>query len=391
LEQPIFDVVIVGAGLVGSSVAAGLRGSGLSIALLDRAAAPEPVSASADDWDVRIYAVSPGSEAFLRGLDAWPQGERIQPVHAMEIKGDAGFSMLRFDASEARSAHLACILESRLLGQVLWQRLRESRDIEIIAPAACSAVEFDPRQANLLLEDDRRLAARLVIAADGADSWVRGQAAIPTVTTAYGQTAVVGNFACERAHRGQAFQWFRSDGVLALLPLPGMRCSLVWSAQHSLAEELLGLSSAGLALRVEEATGDRLGTLTPIGPIAGFPLQLVRVDRLIGPRLALVGDAAHNLHPLAGQGVNLGFQDARELIRVLRERGACADVGEYRLLRRYERGRREDVLAMTAVTDGLERLFGNRSRPLSWLRNHGLSIVNKVGPIKHLLVRHALG
>ena len=189
---------------------------------------------------------------------------------------------------------------------------------------------------------------------------------------------------------GTAFQWFRADGVLALLPLPGNRTSLVWSVEQPLADELMATPEA-LGSRVGEATGHRLGRLEVITPPAAFPLRLARVERLVLPRLALVGDAAHNLHPLAGQGVNLGFQDARDLAQVLRDRGGCGDVGELRLLRRYERARREDVLAMTVVTDGLKRLFNNRLPPLSWLRNRGLNLVDRASPLKHLLIQRALG
>jgi len=166
---------------------------------------------------------------------------------------------------------------------------------------------------------------------------------------------------------------------------------MVWSAPEELAGELMTVSGEALAQRVGEASGARLGRLESITPPAAFPLQLVRVRQLVRARLALVGDAAHNLHPLAGQGVNLGFHDVRELARVLLQRGACHDVGEYRLLRRYERTRREDILAMTWVTDGLQRLFGDARQPMSWLRNRGLSLVDRAGPLKQFLVRRALG
>jgi ubiquinone biosynthesis UbiH/UbiF/VisC/COQ6 family hydroxylase len=202
---------------------------------------------------------------------------------------------------------------------------------------------------------------------------------------------VVANFECEHAHRNSAFQWFRADGVLALLPLPGSRCSMVWSARQDLADELIAATADALSARVAEASRGALGRLKQITPPAAFPLQLVRVPSLVRARLALVGDAAHNLHPLAGQGVNLGFQDARELARVLLQRGACRDVGEHRLLRRYERARREDILAMTWLTHGLQRLFRDPSAPLAWVRNRGLSLVDRAGPLKRRLVQHALG
>jgi ubiquinone biosynthesis UbiH/UbiF/VisC/COQ6 family hydroxylase len=394
------DLAIVGAGLVGLSLACALRGSALRIALVDRA--PPPAAAPADaDWDVRVYAISPGSEGFLSACGAWPQHARMAPVLAMEVFGDDGASRIDFDAHRARVAHLAHIVENRALLDSLWARVRAS-DVEVRAPARCAGVAFGPPpgvapesavadSATLSFEDGPPLHARLLVAADGAQSWLRAQAGLEAAITPYGHTAVVAHFACEAAHDGRALQWFRRDGVLALLPLPGNRCSLVWSAMDSVAAELMAAGAQALAQRVAEASGYRLGALEQITAPAAFPLQLVRVPRLVAPRLALVGDAAHNLHPLAGQGVNLGFQDARELAQALRARGACSDVGEYRLLRRYERARSEDVLAMTLVTDGLKLLFNNRIPPLAWLRNRGLNLVDRATALKHLLVRHALG
>jgi ubiquinone biosynthesis UbiH/UbiF/VisC/COQ6 family hydroxylase len=382
------DVIIVGAGLVGLALARALSGSGLRVALLDRNVPPSPPAYAPDSWDPRVYAISPGSEAFLAAVGAWPQSERVCPVTAMQVAGDAG-GQIRFDATQARAHHLASIVEGRVLTAALWQGL-EQPELSIVLPAHPASVAFDGR-ATLVLEDGRVLRANLVVAADGAQSWIRTQAGLAADVSPYGQTAVVANFASERPHQGVAYQWFRRDGVLALLPLPGNRCSLVWSAQQELATELLALDSLALAQRVREASGAALGALEVITPAVGFALQLVKVRELVRSRLALVGDAAHNLHPLAGQGVNLGFQDARDLARTLRERGSCRDVGEHRLLRRYERLRREDVLAMTLATDGLSRLFSADSRAVSWLRNGGLTVVDKASVLKRLLVSHALG
>lgn len=389
------DVGIVGGGLVGLSLARALAGSGLHLGLVDRAG---PVGASAgreseeSDWDSRVYAISPGSEAFLTGCGAWPtRAERIAPVFAMQVFGDAPGSRIVFDAYEAHVARLASIVENRLLMTALWRALQDQPDLTVFAPAQARSVEFGDESATLELEDSTTLRVRLLVAADGADSWLRTQAGIETSAQDYGQTAIVANFACEHAHRGVAYQWFRDDAVVALLPLPGNRVSLVWSAQNELAEELMSAAPEQLCAKTAEATRYALGSLEVVTPPAAFGLRLVQVAQLARPRLALVGDAAHNLHPLAGQGVNLGFQDARELARILHERGACDDVGEHRLLRRYERARREEVLAMTFVTDGLKRLFNNRVPTLAWLRNRGLSLVDRAVPVKNLLMRHALG
>jgi ubiquinone biosynthesis UbiH/UbiF/VisC/COQ6 family hydroxylase len=218
---------------------------------------------------------------------------------------------------------------------------------------------------------------------------VRKQAGIAVTTRPYRQTGVVANFQSEKSHNGIAHQWFRREGVLAFLPLPGNRVSMVWSCNDEVARRLLDLPAAALEAEACQASNGALGDLTIITPAAGFPLQLQRAARLIGPRVALIGDAAHNVHPLAGQGVNLGFRDARELARVLRERGAQDDCGDRILLRRYERARREDILAFACATDGLQRLFA--STYLGALRNFGLRATNALSPLKNFLVWQAVG
>jgi ubiquinone biosynthesis UbiH/UbiF/VisC/COQ6 family hydroxylase len=387
------DVAIVGGGLVGLSLARALAGAGLELALVDRAPPQDATAWNPQSWDARVYAISPGSEDFLTRCGAWPVEwrDRIVRVRRMQVYGDAGDSRLVLDAYETHVDHLASIVENRLLLGALWRSVRAQRGVTVLAPAQGEAVSFDAGGAELRLDHGEPVRARLLVAADGADSWLRAQAGIAVQAQAYGQTAVVANFACAEPHQGAAFQWFRRDGVVALLPLPGNRVSLVWSADERIAEALMSATPDALGERVAQVAGRALGRLEPITVAAAFPLRLVRVDRLLAPRLALVGDAAHNLHPLAGQGVNLGFQDARVLADVLHQRGGCADVGEHRLLRRYERQRREDVLLMTLATDGLKRLFNNDSRALGWVRNRGLALVERAGPIKRLFVRHALG
>lgn len=388
----LFDVAIIGAGLVGLSLARALAGSGLSLALLDRAPAPPPPDPSPGDWDARVYAISPGSAAFLTTNGAWPEAarERIAAVLEMQVFGDAAGSRIVFGAYDAHVERLASIAEGRELLAALWRALHAQPDLTVLTPAVCESLSFEPHGAQLTLVGGSRVQARLLVAADGPDSWLRTQAGIATRAQPYMQSAVVANFACERPPEGVAFQWFRADGVLALLPLPGNRTSLVWSVEQPVADELMAAPQA-LVARVGEATGHRLGKLDLLTPPAAFPLRLVQAEQLAMARLVLVGDAAHSLHPLAGQGVNLGFRDAHVLGQVLRDRGACDDVGELRLLRRYERARREDVLAMTVLTDGLQRLFNNRLAPLAWLRNHGLNLVDRVLPLKQRLVQRALG
>ena len=386
-----FDVVIVGGGLVGASLALALKAAGLKLAVLE-ARPPQPLSDDAD-WDSRVYAISPGSAEYLARCGVW-QGldlARMNRVEEMRILGDDARSRLDFNAYDAGLRELAFIVENRQLQNALWRTLQGESAVEIIAPAMCKVLAFTADAAQLELSDGRTLSARLVVGADGADSWVRAQTAIAVAVRRYRQMAAVANFATDRPHRDVAFQWFRRDGVLALLPLPGDRVSMVWSTADEHAAELIRLAPEELAAQVAGASQGVLGGLNMITPAAAFPLRLQRVRQLVLPRLALVGDAAHNLHPLAGQGVNLGFRDARELARVLVQRGSQTDCGDYSLLRRYERARREDIAAMQSATDALQRLFNNDSPGLARLRNFGLRLTDRQPRLKNLLVQHAVG
>ena len=384
-----FDVIIVGSGLVGASFALALSKTGLKLAIVD-AQLPPPDAA---DWDNRIYAISPGSAAFLETCGVWREldSARICQVEEMRIFGDDVRSQLDFSAYDAGLRELAAIVENRALQRTLWQALHHQHNIEAIAPAACKALTLTTDAAQLELDDGRMLQAQLIVGADGADSWVRTQAAIEVKTRRYHQQAVVANFSTAKPHHGIAFQWFRRDGVLALLPLPGSRVSMVWSTAEDHAAQLLKCTNEKLAVQVAAATAGVVGDLRVISSAAAFPLRLQRVARLVRPRLALIGDAAHNVHPLAGQGVNLGFRDARELARVLSQRGAQTDCGDYHLLRHYERARREDIVSMGLATDALQRLFNSEKPWLAGLRNFGLRLTNHQPQLKNLLVQHAVG
>jgi ubiquinone biosynthesis UbiH/UbiF/VisC/COQ6 family hydroxylase len=389
---PDHDVLIVGAGLVGLSLAPALARAGLSVALVDRmpVAAPEPPAGDAD-WDTRIYAISPGSAAFLRSEGAWQAlpGERVAAVESMRVEGDAGAS-LAFSAYESGERALAWIVEERALRAALVPCVHAS-GVALLAPCGPVSLSFAPDRATLVLEDGRRVSARLVVGADGLRSWTRSAAGIPAVPRPYGQTAVVANFACERSHRGRAWQWFRADGgILAWLPLPGRRMSMVWSAPETLARELLAMPARDLAATVAEAGARACGELECITPPAAFPLQFMRLPAVVAHRLALVGDAAHGVHPLAGQGVNLGFGDAAALASVLAARGPLADPGGPLLLDRHARLRAEPVFAMQSLTDGLARLFGSALPWVRAARNFGLTAVDRLPLAKRLLAQSAL-
>ena len=390
MDKLEFDIIIVGGGLVGAAFARSLQHSGLRLVLVESSVPQLPPQDGS--WDSRIYAISPSNAAFLTKLGIWPKLDetRVAPVYEMKVKGDDPSARLDFSAYEAGLPELAFILESRLLQYELWRALEAQENLDIFCPASCESLVLGEDSATLGLQDGTRLNARLIVGADGANSWVRNQAGIEANPRPYQQMGVVANFTTEKHHGNIARQWFRPDGVLAWLPLPGNCISIVWSTWDDAAKALLAMPEALFCEAVREGGGSVLGAMQLITPPAAFPLRLMRLDSLVKPRLALIGDAAHHVHPLAGQGVNLGFQDARELAAVLMARGAQRDCGDYALLRRYDRARKEDILAMQLVTDGLQKLFNNENALLQQVRNMGLKLTNSQSWVKNQLMRHAL-
>lgn len=386
-----FDIIVIGGGLVGASLAVALKDSGLKIALIEsRLPAPLPEDKS---WDSRIYAISPGSAAFLQHINVWQalDAARITPVHNMAVLGDDNASHIDFSAYELGIAELAFIIENRQLQTAVWGEFKSTPDNpEIFCPAQCTSLVWHDSHVEVQLADGNQLQAALIVGADGVNSWVRKQADIEVSRHAYQQIGLVANFKAERSHRNVAHQWFRRDGILALLPLPEKQVSMVWSTTEAHANQLRELPEPELCQQVAEASGHTLGELQLVTPPVGFPLNFVHVKQLVAPRLVLVGDAAHGIHPLAGQGVNLGLRDCRELVTTMLERGLQSDCGDYRLLRRYERARKEDILAMELATDGLQKLFNNNNPTLARLRNLGLEITNHLPLLKNRLMQHSL-
>jgi 2-octaprenyl-6-methoxyphenol hydroxylase len=379
-----YQAVVVGAGLVGAATALALGRRGLRVALVER----QPPSIPADTWDVRIYAISPASQRFLEGIGAWQRVDagRVQPVYRMDVAGDAS-GAIRLDAYQAGVSHLASILESGRLQHALWQALEADGSVALHCPATIASLTRDGATTRIELADERTLETELVIGADGAASRIREWAGLGSTLTPYGQSGTVANFECERPHHGTAFQWFFDSDILAWLPLPGNRMSMVWSTRTAHADELVALDAATLVETVRAAGRDRLGALKPITPAAAFPLRLIRVESAVAPGVALVGDAAHGVHPLAGQGVNLGFGDAEALVEVLAQHRRTR-LGDERVLQRYARARAEPVQRMQALTHGLHHLFAD-SRA-SWLRNTGMRLVDHLPPLKAALVREAM-
>ena len=382
-----FDLIIVGGGLAGASLALALRNSRLRIALVESQSPLRPV-----DWDSRIYAISPASAEFLDEIGAWKHldRERFTPIRGMRVSGDAG-GQLEFSAYQVGVSELGWIIESSLMAGEFWESAKRQSNLSLFCPAKPGALTFTPAAAQLELSDGILLSAPLLVGADGRDSWVRQAVGLAAVNTPYGEKGLVANFSCEKPHRNIAYQWFRDDGVLAYLPLPGNRISIVWSTLDDNADELCRLPAPLFSERVAEAGAYRLGELSLVTPPSAFPLRLMRVPQVVAPRLALIGDAAHGIHPLSGHGINLGFQDARVLADLLAARQPWHDLGDERFLQGYQRARREETLLMQSTTDGLRRLFSNQMPGLRPLRNLGLNLTNRIPLIKNFLVRYALG
>jgi ubiquinone biosynthesis UbiH/UbiF/VisC/COQ6 family hydroxylase len=400
------DICIIGNGAIGKTAALGFAQAGHGVTLLAPATA-KAGTAVPPGWDVRVYALNHTAHDLLASLRVWNALDmaRVAPVDAMEVKGDGAkdAGRLVFDAYGARTGALAWIVEDANLNQALDAALRFAPNVKIVRGRATS-LRADNDAARVVLDNGDILEASLLVGADGGQSWVRGQCDIAIDYRPYHQRAVVANFECEKPHHGVAHQWFAAhEGIIALLPLPGQRLSLVWSASDALAAILMQESQEQLAQRLAPYANEALGALRPIEPeaVKAFPLSLIRPKAITAPRVALIGDAAHVVHPLAGHGMNLGFGDVADLLKAVAERepprgdarrsDARRDCGDSRILGRYVRARKEDILLMHLATDGLERLFAAEFEPVRLLRNAGLNLVNKLPVLKSRLVAHALG
>ncbi len=391
MKRSEVDVAIVGAGPVGCVLALGLARGGIRTALIE-ARAPRPWAE--DHMDLRVFALSRASQNTLHRLGAWNRIEstRACAYTAMQVWEAGGKSRVEFRADEVDELNLGHIVEGALVVDALVERVTATPDIAWYCPASLQKLEINDDAAELTLEDGTRINAKLVVGADGARSRVREIAGIEVRESSYEQNAVVAHLQPERDHGHIARQLFHSTGPLALLPLSDGRVSIVWSTRPDHAEKLLAMDTQDFGKAVSEASEHALGALTLDSERASFPLRRLHAENYVAPRVALAGDAAHVVHPLAGQGMNLGLLDAAALSEVILDaRRGNSDVDDYLVLRRYERWRHAENLAMQSAFGGFNQLFGMEGPGARSARGLGMQLFNQFGPAKRLAIRIALG
>lgn len=405
-RTPASDIVVIGTGIAGLATALALARKGQKVGLLGPQARLKP--ATADDYDPRVYAISPASQRFLAELGIWdliPAG-RIAPVLTMEVFGAAAGpavsprrllgrpGRVELSAWQGGTDALAWIVEACEIERALRQAVQMFGISWTVD--SFTALERHADGPPIALHTRQHGAQRcyLAVGADGARSPLRDAVGLPMTRSAYDATGLVIHLGTELPHQGRARQWFTPDGVLALLPMPDAagkpQVSMVWSMRTAQADALLAADRpaqhAELLERLRVATGAALGVLTPRSTLMGFPLALQTCPQIVGPGVALVGDAAHLVHPLAGQGLNLGLGDAQVLAEIVAARESFRTPHDLRVLRRYQRARAEALLAMRVTTDGLHRLFETQAAPIAWLRNTGMNVVDSLPFLKRLLI-----
>jgi len=393
------DIVVVGGGLVGASLAIALAPSGRRITLIEAAAPPR----SAPAWEEREIALNVVSRRIYQGLGVWDRmAPEATPILVTHISERGRFGVARFTAEEAGEEALGWNVPVRVLGAVLWQRLGEFSNVTLLCPGKVEGIRHSREGGNPVLKLDPRrslppsasvggggdVEAQLVVACDGAQSVIRTALGVGAQVHDYEQTAIVSGVRPERPHRGVAYERFMPDGPVALLPKPDDRCGLIWTVPTAKAAAMLASSDAEFLAQLQEAFGRRLGRFTEVGRRFGMPLTRVLSDRLTAPRVMFAGNAAQTLHPIAAQGFNLGLRDIATIAELVAD---AADPGSPEVLAEYERRRRGERTTVSDFTDGLVRIFSNSIPGLAGARHWGLLALDLLPPVKQAVIRQNIG
>ena len=383
------DVAIVGGGMVGLTLAIALGTSGLDVVVVDREA---PDTATGAKFDGRASAIAFSSVRMLEALGIWREVRQHQPILDIRVSDGDSLLFLHYDHRQLGDTPMGQMVENRHFRQALFARLAALPNVRLLAPEEVKTADWRGARVQLQLQSGTEISAELCIAADGARSKLREQAGIGCAAWRYGQTGIVCTVHHKRPHHGVAHERFLPAGPFAILPLTGNRSSLVWTERQEQAPAILSLDEPDFLAELRLRFGDHLGELTVTGPRWSYPLGLHLADRYVDGRLALIGDAAHGIHPIAGQGLNLGLRDVAALAEVLVDaRRLGLDLGQPWALDRYQRWRRFDALVLAVVTDALNRLFSNDLAPLQLARDVGLALVDRAPPLKQFFMRHAMG
>ncbi|MGB0135415.1 UbiH/UbiF/VisC/COQ6 family ubiquinone biosynthesis hydroxylase [Dokdonella sp.] len=390
------DVIVVGAGVVGAAAALAMVQEGFDVALIE--ARPPPEWNAQEEVDARVVALAPDAKALFDNLGVWSEisASRVSGFRRMRVWDALAPGELAFDAADRGEATLGWIVENRLLQHVLWKALSESSHrsgtVRLLCPAEVSSIENEPESVTVALADGTRLRSPLLVAADGASSAIRMQLGIGTHDRDYGQRAIVAHVGTEKSHESTAWQRFQPGGPLALLPLQDGRCSIVWSVQADEAARLLALDDTHFQAELGCAFDFRLGTITSTTRRLAFPLKMRLAERYVDGRTLLIGDAAHAVHPLAGQGLNLGLRDVCSLRdQLLRSKSPEADPGAAHVLRRYERERRSENVVAANSFSVIERVFNSDSTAVAGLRGIALGLAGRLPALKRVLGDAAAG
>jgi 2-octaprenyl-6-methoxyphenol hydroxylase len=387
------DVLIIGGGLVGASLAVALGQAGLNVTVVD--ACPLSVDQQ-PNYDERSIALAQGSQCILSALGLWQSlQDEVCPIHTIHVSDRGHFGFTRLHREQQGVPALGYVATARVLGKTLLDQLDRLPNVQTLAPA--QLIDFkvlaDGVLTRLMLEQQTlECKARLLVAADGAQSSVRDQLGIHSKRRDYGQTAVIANVSSERDHQNVAYERFTDTGPMALLPMSRQRCALVWTVRCDQSDDIMGLDDAQFLSRLQERFGYRLGRFVKVGQRHAYPLQLLQARESIRPRMALIGNAVHTLHPVAGQGFNLGLRDVAALAEVVTDaRRQGLDIGDNSVLARYADWRQTDQRRAVAFTDGMVRLFGQSLPPVAWLRDAGMLALDICPPAKRWFGRLTMG